>query len=127
MFKDLMVKKDTPAALPRRTFTPAVDVRETREALLLRADLPGVEEKDLELSVEGNALTIEGRVTETAPEGRAPAWRESAAGDWRRRFVLSLDALDTENIRASLKDGVLEVVIPKADQARKRRISVQAA
>jgi HSP20 family protein len=127
-FKDLMIRKETPAAAPRKVFTPAVDVRETPEALILWADLPGVDESGIEVSLEGNALTIEGRAAaDAAPQGRTAVWREFLGGDWRRRFVLSLDAVNAEGIRADMKDGVLKVTIPKADQAKKRKISVTAA
>lgn len=127
MFNDIVPRKPTPAAAPRRTFTPAVDVRETQDALVLWADMPGVAEKDLEVTLEGNALTISGRPSSHGPSDRAPRWRESAEGDWRRRFVLSLDALNAEGIRAVLKDGVLRVTLPKADQAKRKSIPVTAA
>lgn len=126
MFKDLIVRKDTPAAAPRKIFTPAVDVRESPEALTLWVDLPGADEKSVDVSIEGNALEITARGAEAAPEGRAAVWRESAPGDWRRRFVLALDAVNADGIKASYKDGVLQVVIPKAETAKRRRIAVQS-
>jgi HSP20 family protein len=75
MFKDLTVKKETPPAAPRRSFIPAVDVRETPDALVLWADMPGVSEREVEVSLEGNTLTIEGRPSAEAPAGHAPVWR----------------------------------------------------
>ncbi|WP_291315683.1 Hsp20/alpha crystallin family protein [Desulfuromonas sp.] len=90
--------------------TPSVDIYETGEALTVVADLPGVSRERLELGIDGELLTIEGRMS-----GREAGFR--------RRFRLP-DHLDLEQVAAELSQGVLTVTLPKAAAARPRRIEV---
>jgi HSP20 family protein len=100
--------------------TPVVDIYENEEGLTLLADLPGVHKDDLQLGVDKNVLTIEGRLPET--NGQA-LYREFGGSVYYRRFQLS-EKIDLENIKAELKDGVLTLRMPKSAAARPRRIEV---
>ena len=110
---------------PQRAVLPAVDVYEDDAGITLLADLPGVPRDQLELKVEGDALTIEGRVRALAPEGLEAVYAEVRVPRYRRTFTLSRE-LDSARIDASLKDGVLTLRIPKQAHAQPRRIEVQA-
>lgn len=103
---------------------PPVDVRETPQGYRLLADLPGVRADGLDIHVERNRLTIHARVT--PPNGaQTPQHREFALRDYYRVFTLA-DEIDTQNIQAILKDGVLRLELPKAAHAQVRRIQVAA-
>jgi HSP20 family molecular chaperone IbpA len=113
-------QQDTRAMLPR------VDVLEDETGITLLADLPGVPKDQLELKVEGDSLLIEGQVTPSTPEGLEPVYAEVRVPRYRRTFTLSRE-LDTSRIQANLKDGVLNLRIPKQEHAQPRRISVQVS
>jgi HSP20 family protein len=109
------------------SFVPAFDVRETREGYVFKADLPGVNEKDLEVTRTGNRLTITGK-RESAKEEKSDIFyaMERSHGVFTRAFTLP-DGIDGEHIRAELKDGVLTVVIPKKPEAQPQTIAVKPA
>lgn len=111
------------APIEHRVFTPPIDIYETDEGLVLRADLPGVSLDTLELQVQDNKLTLFGRVTPIVPETAKVLHQEYEVGDFLRSFILS-DEVDHEQISAKLNNGVLEVVLPKADKVEPRRIQV---
>jgi HSP20 family protein len=112
-----------PAPVEHRVFTPPIDIYETEDGLVLRADLPGVSLETLELQVQDNKLTLFGRVTPIVPEHAKVLHQEYEVGDFLRSFILS-DEVDHEHISAKLTNGVLEVVLPKADKVEPRRIQV---
>ncbi len=103
--------------------TPPVDVIEDASGITLYADLPGVPKDKLNLQVEADALTIEGEVVLNAPEGMEGLHAEISLPRYRRVFTLSKE-LDAEHVNAEFKHGVLKLHIPKAAQARPRKISV---
>lgn len=105
-------------------FEPEVDIYETEEALMLSADLPGVEPADLSTELRENLLTISARV-EPADGNWKPLHQEYTVGNYLRQFRLG-QQIDQGKISAVLKDGVLTLTLPKADHARPRRIQVQA-
>jgi HSP20 family protein len=106
-------------------FVPAVDIYETPESLTLVADMPGVGGGDLSVDLDKDQLTIRGTVSENASE-RIVILREYAVGDYYRQFNLS-SAIDRTRIEATIKDGVLKVVLPKAEAAKPRKIEIKAA
>jgi HSP20 family molecular chaperone IbpA len=108
-----------------RTYLPAVDIYETAEGVVLLADMPGVDENSLDITLEKNILTIEGRVSFTRPEGYDLAYAEYGVGDYYRTFALS-DEVDRNRIEASLRNGLLKLTLPKAEAARTRKIQVRA-
>jgi HSP20 family protein len=111
---------------PGAYFQPAVDIFETKDELVLVADMPGVPPDGVDIDVEGDQLTIEGRVRTEDYEGLKPLYVEYGVGGYYRRFTVG-DTIDREAIKAQLKNGVLVLKLPKAQQARARRIAVEAA
>ncbi len=103
---------------------PPVDIYEDDEGLTLQADMPGVAHERLEVRVDGDNLLLEGRVQFELPSQAEALYADLRATVYRRNFVLSRE-LDTAKIRATLKDGVLLVQIPKRAELRPRRITVQ--
>ena len=103
-------------------YSPAVDIFETEEAITLLADLPGVDKEQLDINVEDRQLTVTGLVKE--PEDRLqPVYTEYGIGGYTRSFKLG-DTVDQSKISASLKDGVLTLVLPKADRLKPRKIEI---
>jgi HSP20 family molecular chaperone IbpA len=111
---------------PGAYFQPAVDIFETPEELVLLADMPGVASDGVNINLEGDQLTIEGRVKAEDYEGLKPLYVEYNVGGYFRRFTVG-EAVDRDGIKAQLKNGVLALRLPKAERARARRIAVQAA
>src|SRR5512140_2618334 len=109
-----------------RTFVPDVDIYETPESLFMWADMPGVDEKSLQLNLADGVLTIEGQVGLREYEHLAPVYTEYNVGNYLRRFTLSSD-IDAEKISANVTNGVLQLTLPKAERAKPRRIAVSAA
>lgn len=108
----------------RPVFVPAVDIYENDGALVLVADMPGVDRSGVELHLEENQLTIRGRVAAETDCGD-PLYSEYRSGDFFRNFTLS-NVIDQEKIEATMKNGVLTVILPKAEAARPRQIAVKA-
>ena len=102
---------------------PVVDIYEDAEGITLLADMPGVSREHLNLEVDRDALTIEGVAHIEMPEGMEALYADVRATRYRRSFALSGE-LDTDAIRASLRDGVLKVYIPKRAEVRPRKIEV---
>ncbi len=92
-------------------WTPVIDMYETKDMIVVMAELPEISEKDVHIRVEGNILKIYG---EKRPqrEGRSYHQVERAFGAFSRSFVISSE-IDKENIKATLKDGILKIVLPK--------------
>ena|ERR1700722_153901 len=109
----------------RFLFSPPIDIFETEEGLVLHADLPGVSIKTLELQVQDNKLTLFGRVRPVVPPEARTVHQEYGVGDFLRSFILS-DEVDHERIAATMNNGVLKVVLPKAPKPKSRRIEVNA-
>lgn len=115
-----------PPPVERAVFTPPIDIYETDEGLILRADLPGVSLESLELQVQDNRLTLFGRMQPIVPPSARLIHQEYEVGDFLRSFILS-DEVDHGRIAAKLNNGVLEVVLPKAPKAEPRRIEVRTS
>ncbi len=108
----------------RRVYVPKVDIIETGEAMVMFADMPGVDEKSVEVILEKNVLTITGAVEPQAFPGRSIAYAEYDVGDYERAFTVS-DEIDRERIEAVVKSGVLKIALYKAPQAEVKKITVR--
>ncbi len=107
-------------------WTPAVDVKETDNAFIINADIPGVDPKDIEVHMENGVLTIQGeKNAETSDEKDGYKRVERSYGSFNRRFSLP-DSADAEKIKAKSHNGVLELTIPKSAKVKARRISVDS-
>jgi len=111
---------------PQQALAPAVDIVESDHGITLLADMPGVSKDRLTVKVDGESLTIEGRAQIDVPENIELLHSEVRSPYFRRTFTLSRD-LDPAKIEASLRNGVLQMHIPKSEQARPKRIEVQVA
>ena len=109
-----------------RVYTPEVDIVETADSIVLTADMPGVDEKSVEVTMENDVLRVEGHATADVPQGFRLAAAEYGVGDYRREFTVSSE-IDRDKIRASVRNGVLRLTLPKAEPARKRKIAIEAA
>jgi HSP20 family molecular chaperone IbpA len=105
---------------------PAIDVFEEASGITLLADMPGVSRDALDVKLDGDTLTVEGRVELELPADMRAVWAEVQAPRFRRIFTLSRE-LDSSRIDASLKDGVLTLRVPKQAHAQPRRIEVKSA
>ena len=114
------------ASATQQPFTvPPVDVFENENAITLLADLPGVPRDRLHVRVDGENLLLEAEATTTSgPDNMQLVYGEAQVPLYRRQFTLSRE-LDTSRIEAQLRDGVLRLTIPKAEDAKPRRIQVQ--
>lgn len=102
-----------PAAQAAQSFTPRIDVSESDEAYVVRADLPGVEEKDVQISLEEGVLTIQGKLeSEQEEERKGLRYAERVRGSFQRTIELPGE-LDETKVTASYKQGVLTVTLPK--------------
>jgi HSP20 family protein len=106
------------------TFMPSFDVKETPDAYQFKADLPGILEADLEISLEGTRLTVAGkREEDTAKEGERIHLAERSHGRFSRTFTLPED-VEGEKVVAELRNGVLTLMVPKRAEVRPRKINV---
>ena len=106
-------------------FVPNFDVKETKEAYVFKADLPGVKESDIEISVTGNRLAVSGqRQEEKRDEGDQYYAYERSYGSFSRSFTLP-EGVDVDQVRAELKDGVLNVVVPKRPEVQPKKIALK--
>jgi len=109
----------------RPAFVPRADIYETDDGIFIVADMPGVDESSLDITLENNVLTINGYVEPVPPQGYSLVYSEYREGDYVRSFRLS-DEIDRSGIDATLKDGVLRLHLPKVKEARLRKIAVKA-
>lgn len=104
----------------------SADIVETDESIQVFADVPGASESAASVTLDGDILTLEARTaSRPCASPSMSEWSESGEGIWRRQFVLS-EAVDRAHITATVKDGVLHLVLPKAAPARPHRIEVHA-
>jgi HSP20 family molecular chaperone IbpA len=112
-----------PAPQPVDGFTPNIDIHESPDGLVLEADLPGATEKGIQIDLEDNVLNLSAPIEWAAPEGARVLHQEFRAGAYQRSFILS-DEVDRDAISAQFRNGVLRLVLPKAERAKTRRIEV---
>jgi HSP20 family protein len=106
--------------------TPAIDIHETTDGLILEADLPGVPEQQVAIQLEENVLCLHARGASPAPDGARVLHEEFRPGDYYRSFILS-DEVDRGRISAELKNGVLRLHLPKAERTKTRKIEITTA
>lgn len=123
-FFDGPAPSDTGGAL--RRWIPAMDLVETEDDFVLRADLPGMSEKDVNIELEDNILTISGERKAEHEERKEGYYRvERAFGNFARSLTLP-EGIDPDQVRASFDRGVLEVRIPKPEQRKPRKVTISA-
>jgi HSP20 family molecular chaperone IbpA len=116
---------ETAARAPSRSvFLPPADIYETRDNIVVLAEMPGVAPNGVDITLERRVLTIRGRSAANEHSGYQRVYNEYADGDYERSFTLS-ENIDRDRIEATLKNGVLHLVLPKAETAKARRIELK--
>jgi HSP20 family molecular chaperone IbpA len=121
--KELAPQGGGEATVPARYYVPSTDIYETGDALQLVMEMPGVEKKDIAVTLENGVLRIEGRIDFSKYEGLEPVYTEYNVGPYARSFTLGR-VIDQERIDAQLEDGVLTLTLPKAEAAKPKRIAI---
>jgi HSP20 family protein len=116
---------DADGVAPAQADWPRISLYDAGSALVLKADVPGVSEKDVQLSLVEDVLSIAGKRTLEAPAGYAVHRQERRALSFARSFALPAP-VKADDVTAELKDGVLTVTLPKAPEAQPRQITVKA-
>ncbi|PKL30175.1 MAG: heat-shock protein Hsp20, partial [Spirochaetae bacterium HGW-Spirochaetae-10] len=98
----------------RQLYTPAVDIFENETSFILYADVPGADEQSVDITLEKDVLTINAKVNEEIPTGSKLRYAEYGVGDYRRSFTLG-DRIDRDKIEATVKNGVLKLVLPRIE------------
>jgi len=108
----------------RKVFKPAVDILKDGENILLLADMPGVDNEHVSVSVENNILTVRGTTEDIDTKARKLVYREFRHGDFERSFEIAAD-IEVEKIDAEIKDGRLKVILPKCERMKAKKINVR--
>ncbi len=117
------LEKKQESTVPARTFVPNTDIFETEQSLSLIVEMPGVDKNKVDVRVEDDVLTIQGQIDFSTYEGMQPVYTEYNIGHYRRSFSLS-NKIDQGRISAEIKDGLLTLELPKAEEVKPRRIAV---
>ena len=117
------IEKNQESTVPARSFMPAADIFEADSALTVVLEMPGVDKTNVDVTVEDDLLTVEGRLDFSKYEGMQPVYSEYNIGNYRRSFSLS-NKIDQAKISADVSDGVLTVTLPKAEAAKAKRIAI---
>jgi HSP20 family protein len=117
------VEKKEEATIPARIFMSNADIYETEDALNVVLEMPGVETDNVEIRVEDDVLSVQGRLDLSKYKGLQPLYTEYNVGHYARSFQLS-SRVDQSKISAEMKDGVLTLKLPKAEEAKPRTIKV---
>ncbi|MFN0197029.1 MAG: Hsp20/alpha crystallin family protein [Planctomycetaceae bacterium] len=112
------------ATTNRQTVAPKVDIYDSQNEITLYAEMPGVDENSIDISLENNLLTIAGQASTPEMEGYAPYQIESAFPNYERNFKIH-ELIDQDQISATLKDGVLKLQLPKSQRVRQKKIEVK--
>ena len=110
---------------PRPMFLPPADIYETRDNIVMLAEMPGVALDGVDITLERRVLTIRARSAANDHAGYQQVYNEYADGDYERAFTLS-ENIDRDRIEATLRDGVLHLVLPKAETAKARKIEIKS-
>lgn len=122
--KELKESEQQERTRDHRVFIPRADIYETDSEIVVVADIPGCDEQSIDITLEKNILKIIGYVEPKLPEGYNLTYAEYGIGDYQRTFALS-DEIDREHIDATIKNGVLRLVLPKAGPAKTHKITVK--
>ena len=120
--RELENKEET--TIPARVFLPTADIYETKDALNVSLEIPGVDKSSIDVRVEDGVLKVEGRLDFSKYQGLQPLYTEYNVGHYSRSFRLS-SKIDQNKIAAEMKDGVLSLVLPKVEEAKPRSIQVR--
>ncbi|MGD8456069.1 MAG: Hsp20/alpha crystallin family protein [Anaerolineales bacterium] len=123
--QEVVAKEDMERTRERQCFIPKADIYELEGNIIIVADVPGANQDSVEITLDKNVLTIEAFVDPDIPEGYSLAWGEYEIGDYQRSFRLSSE-IDREKIEAMVANGQLRLQLPKAEEAKAKKITVKA-
>jgi HSP20 family molecular chaperone IbpA len=123
--QEAITADDVERTRDRPCYVPRADIYETADEIVVVADIPGADEKSVDITLEKDVLTINADIEEDEPEGYALAFAEYQTGDYQRSFTISA-SIARDQIEATIKHGVLHLHLPKVDVARTKTISVKA-
>jgi HSP20 family protein len=109
----------------RRVYSPGVDIIERKSDILVLADVPGADETSVNITLEKNVLAIYAKVDANIPNNQRLSVLEYGIGDYQRAFTLT-DEVDKDRIQASVKNGLLRIILPKMDAVKTKKIEVKA-
>ncbi len=108
-----------------KVYLPNVDIIEDKDNIIIMADMPGVSEGDANVTLENDVLTIEGKVAPAEMKGYRLLYGEYALGDYFRSFIIT-ESIDRNKVQATMKEGVLRIVLPKSEEAKPKQIPIRA-
>jgi HSP20 family protein len=117
------VEKKEETTIRARVYVPTADIYETQDALHVILEMPGIEKNNIDIHVEDDVLSVDGRLDLSKYQGLEPLYTEYNVGHYSRSFRLS-NRINQSDIGAELKDGVLSVILPKVEEAKPRTIEV---
>jgi HSP20 family protein len=124
LFEQTLSRSRAEEGISASTWAPAVDIYETPETIVMKADLPGLTREDIEIEIRDNTLTVKGERRFAKDVQQENYLRiERAYGPFERSFTLPT-GVRQEQIRASFRDGVLELLLPKAEEAKPKKIAI---
>jgi HSP20 family protein len=127
VFQDTVNRLLSDQATTSRPWAPSVDILETQNDLVLKADVPGIEQKDIDIQIENGTLTLKGeRKFEKQEDNKGFHRMERSYGSFVRYFTLP-DTVDTEHVKADYQNGVLTITLPKKEIAKPKAIKVQVS
>lgn len=128
--KDLQVqeKKEVEKApeqtVPTRYFVPPADIFENEDVLTMVMEMPGVKKENVDISLENDRLQVEGQIDFSNYEGLEPVYTEYNIGHYKRAFTVS-NKIDQSKISAEVNNGILTLLLPKAEESKPRKIDIQ--
>ncbi len=117
------VEKAGEQTIPARTFIPPTDIFENDDNLNIIMEMPGVARDKITVDLENNVLSVEGQIDFSSYDELDPVYTEYNIGHYRRSFTLS-NKINQNKIEAEVKDGVLKLILPKAEESKPRKITV---
>jgi HSP20 family protein len=125
LFEQTLSRSRSEEGIAASTWTPTVDIYETPETIVLKAELPGLSREDIEIQIRDNALTLKGERRFAKDVQQENYLRiERAYGAFQRSFTLPA-TIQQDKIRAVFRDGVLELTLPKAEEAKPKKIAIE--
>ncbi|MDQ5988065.1 MAG: Spore protein SP21 [Syntrophus sp. SKADARSKE-3] len=124
--REVLNPVETERTRTQKVYSPRVDIYETKDTIVLIADMPGIDENTVDVTLEKNILTITGGVPNPNYEGYSIIYSEYETGDYQRAFTIS-DDVNQDKINATVKNGVLKVTLPKAEKVKAKKIAIKAA
>lgn len=112
---------------PARIWAPAIDVHEDKDQYLVKADLPGLNREDIDITVEGDLLVIKGEKKEESEKKEKGVLRSERFHGWFQRAIELPGGVDPAKVKASYKEGVLEVAVPKREDAKPKSVKIDVA